>query len=64
LRIRPKAKRDHLPVFISRSNSKAPGDKTEDILDAYPNISKDDIAACLLFAAETIKNEVIYSKAS
>jgi len=42
----------------------AGGDKKEDILEAYPSLSNDDIIACLLFAAETVKNEVIYSKAS
>lgn len=42
----------------------ASGDSIEEIMDAYPNISKDSITACLLFAAETIKNEVIHNKAS
>ena len=42
----------------------AAGDTFNDLLDAYPKITKDDIAACLLFAADSIKNEVIISKAS
>ena len=42
----------------------ASGDKTEDLLEAYPALNNNDIISCLLFAAETIKNEVIYSKAS
>ncbi|MEO5570240.1 MAG: DUF433 domain-containing protein [Bacteroidia bacterium] len=42
----------------------AAGDTIDDLLDAYPNIKKEDIAACLLFAADTIKNEIIHSKAS
>ncbi len=42
----------------------AAGDTTEELLEAYPKLSKDDITACLLFAADTIKNEVIFSLAS
>lgn len=42
----------------------AGGDSIDDLIEAYPRISKDDIAACLLFAADAIKNEVIISKAS
>lgn len=40
------------------------GDSISDILEAYPTIQKDDIAACLLFAADAIKNEVVYLKVS
>ena len=42
----------------------AVGDTIDDLLDAYPGITRDDIAACLVFAADSIKNEVIISKAS
>lgn len=42
----------------------AVGDTIDDLVDAYPNITKDDIAACLVFAADSIKNEIIISKAS
>jgi uncharacterized protein (DUF433 family) len=42
----------------------ATGDTTEDILEAYPKITRDDIAACLLFAAEAVKTEVILPIAS
>ena len=42
----------------------ASGDTIEDILEAYPNISKNDIFACLQFASESIKNEVAFSLAS
>ncbi|CAN1501113.1 COG2442 Uncharacterized conserved protein [Spirosomataceae bacterium] len=42
----------------------ASGDTIEDILKAYPNISKNDIFACLQFASESIKNEVVFSLAS
>lgn len=42
----------------------AAGDTIEDLLEAYPKITKDGIAACLLFAADSIKHETIFSKAS
>jgi len=41
----------------------AAGDTVDDLLSAYKKISKDDIAACLLFAADTIKNEVVQRQA-
>ena len=40
------------------------GDSIEDLLEAYPKITKDDIYACLIFASDSVKNEIIYSKAS
>lgn len=42
----------------------AAGDTIPDLLQAYPKIKKEDIVACLLFAADSIKNEIIFSKAS
>jgi len=42
----------------------ANGDSFSDLLQAYPNLSQDDIFACLMFASESIKNEVVYPKAS
>jgi len=42
----------------------AVGDTIDDLIEAYPNITKDDIAACLIFAADSIKNEIVISKAS
>lgn len=42
----------------------AAGDTIEDLLNAYPKITKEDLTACLLFAAESVKNEVFYTKAS
>ena len=36
----------------------AAGDTKEELLDAYPNLTSDDIIACLLFAADSIKNEI------
>ena len=42
----------------------AVGDTVDDLIDAYPAITREDIAACLVFAADSIKNEIIISKAS
>lgn len=60
---KPVIKGTRIPVDLILEKLAA-GDKIEDILVAYPNISRDDIASCLLFAADTIKNEVVYHKAS
>ncbi len=39
------------------------GAALEDLLDAYPNLKKDDIQAALLYAADHVGNEtVIYLK--
>ncbi len=42
----------------------AAGDTIDDLVDAYPTITRDDIAACLVFAANSIKNEIIISNVS
>ena len=42
----------------------AAGDTIVDLLEAYPKITRDAIAACLLFAADSIKHETIFSNAS
>jgi uncharacterized protein (DUF433 family) len=42
----------------------AVGDTIDDLIDAYPNITREDVAACLMFAADSIKNEITISKAS
>ena len=42
----------------------AVGDTIDDLIEAYPRITKEDITACLLFAADSIKNEIVISKAS
>lgn len=42
----------------------AVGDTIDDLIEAYPWITKDDIAACLIFAADSIKNEIVIPKAS
>ena len=42
----------------------AAGDTYEDLKEAYPVLSNEDIIACLLFAADAINKEVIIPKAS
>ena len=37
----------------------AVGDTTDEILRAYPWLQKDDLRACLLYAARTIGNEYV-----
>ena len=40
------------------------GAQNNELLEAYPSITNEDISACLMFAAETVKNEIVFSKAS
>ena len=37
----------------------ANGDCVEDILAAYPSLSREDIQACLAYAAETARERVV-----
>lgn len=60
---KPIIKNTRIPVDLILEKL-AMGDSMNDILQAYPNIKKDAITACLLFAADSIKNEIIYSKVS
>ncbi len=36
----------------------------EDLLDAYPRLTADDIRACLAYAADAIAHETVYSLSS
>ena len=60
---KPIIKKTRIPVDLILEKL-ATGDSHRDLLDAYPNISDKDINACLLFAAFSINNEVIFSIAS
>jgi len=42
----------------------AAGDTLVELTEAYPKLTKEDIISCLLFAADSIKNEIIIPKAS
>jgi uncharacterized protein (DUF433 family) len=39
----------------------AEGATVDDLLDAYPRLTKDDIRACLAYAADAIAHEDVYS---
>ena len=39
------------------------GDTIEDLLEAYPHITREAILACLAFAAETVKREPLLQAA-
>jgi uncharacterized protein (DUF433 family) len=59
---KPVIKNTRIPVDLILEKL-ATGDTTEELIEAYPKLTRDDIAACLLFAADSIKNEVVFSKA-
>lgn len=42
----------------------ASNDTMEDIIAAYPVLTPEHLSACFIFASESIKNEVVYAKAS
>jgi uncharacterized protein (DUF433 family) len=60
---KPVIKNTRIPVDLILEKL-ANGDSQEDLIQAYPGIEKEDIVACLLFAADTIKNEILLNKAS
>lgn len=37
------------------------GETVDYLLTAYPRVSREALFACLLFAAETVKNELVYA---
>jgi uncharacterized protein (DUF433 family) len=60
---KPVIKNTRLPVDLIIEKL-ANGDSYDDLIQAYPTINKEDIVACLLFAADAIKNEIILNQAS
>ena len=40
------------------------GELIEQLLKAYPRITKESIYACLMFAAQSVKNEVVIAMAA
>jgi len=51
---KPVIKNTRIPVDLILEKLAA-GDKSEDLLEAYPVLTKDDIISCLLFGAEMRK---------
>jgi uncharacterized protein (DUF433 family) len=39
------------------------GETIPQLREAYPRVTEPALYACLLFASETIKNEIVYAKA-
>ncbi|SOD88088.1 DUF433 domain-containing protein [Spirosoma fluviale] len=39
------------------------GETIEQLLKSYPRVTQEALYACLLFASETVKNEVVYAQA-
>jgi uncharacterized protein (DUF433 family) len=37
------------------------GETIEYLLTAYPTLKKEDVLACLLYAADSVRNEIIYA---
>lgn len=42
----------------------AEGEPVEQILESHPRLTKESIQACLTFASDSLKNEIIYAFAS
>ncbi len=55
---KPVIKGTRIPVDLILEKLAA-GETTEQLLSAYTSISAADIAACLQFASESVKNEII-----
>jgi uncharacterized protein (DUF433 family) len=60
---KPVIKQTRIPVDLILEKL-ATGDTIDDLLNAYPNITREDINACLFFAAELVKKEKTHLKAS
>jgi len=60
---KPVIKNTRIPVDLILEKL-ASGDTMEDLMKAYPNITREDLNACLYFAAEAVKNEHVGSKES
>jgi uncharacterized protein (DUF433 family) len=60
---KPVVRNTRIPVeLLLRKLSE--GATVEELLDAYPRITKDDIQACLAYGADAIAHEDIYSLSS
>lgn len=59
---KPVIKNTRIPVDLILEKLAA-GNTTSDLLKAYPSIKEQAITACLLFASESIKSEIIYKAA-
>ena len=60
---KPVVRNARIPVEIVLRKL-AEGATVEELLDAYPKLTEDDIQACLAYAADMIAHESIYSVTS
>jgi uncharacterized protein (DUF433 family) len=60
MQVRPVVRNTRIPVELLLRKS-AEGATVEELLDADPRLTKDDIQACLAYAADTIAHESIFS---
>ena len=60
---KPVVKGTRIPVDLLLEKL-ASGDELSDLLEAYPKLSKEDLYACLMYASDAVKNEIVYSRAS
>ena len=58
---KPVIKGTRIPVDLILEKL-ACGESIEQLLEAYPRVTKEEIHACLAFAAESVKNEVLITK--
>lgn len=59
---KPVIKNTRIPVDLILEKLAA-GETVPQLLTAYPRISKESIQACLLYAAESVKNIIVYKAA-
>jgi len=60
---KPVIKGTRVPVDLILDKMAA-GETVEDLLRAYPRITKEDVYACLAYASDAVKNVLVYSIAS
>ncbi|MCW5922727.1 MAG: DUF433 domain-containing protein [Saprospiraceae bacterium] len=60
---KPVVKGTRVPVHLILEKL-GKGETIADLLLAYPRVSEQAIQACLIFAAETVKNETVVSVAA
>jgi uncharacterized protein (DUF433 family) len=60
---KPVIKDTRVPVDLILDKMAA-GEAVEDLLSAYPRLTKEDVYACLAYASEAVKNVLVYSIAS
>lgn len=60
---KPRIKGTRIPVDLILEKL-SEGESIEDLLLAYPRITRDSVYAVLAFAAFSVKNEVVYPLAS